>query len=151
MASRSVADCRRELTSCPAWGGLDTLIVNAGVPTFRPFCELAGLEAKGRTFTPAEADAASIQRAVQTVENVTKTNYIGPVVSAATFVSVPLVYASAPTIFMLVVPPDPRSFFVHGALHRAHGEPRSRRPRPDTLPLQWLKSRLVRLLSSLGS
>ena len=78
-----------------AWGGLDTLIVNAGVPTFRPFCELAGLEAKGRTFTPAEADAASIQRVVQTVENVTKTNYIGPVVSAATFVSAPLVYSFA--------------------------------------------------------
>ncbi|RPD54359.1 NAD(P)-binding protein [Lentinus tigrinus ALCF2SS1-7] len=83
-----------------AWGGLDTLIVNAGVPTFRPFCELSDLEAKGRTFTPAEPDAAAIQRAVQTVENVTKTNYIGPVVSAATFIPA-LSSSMAPSIVLM--------------------------------------------------
>ncbi|KAI0694295.1 hypothetical protein C8T65DRAFT_744410 [Cerioporus squamosus] len=83
-----------------AWGGLDTLIVNAGVPTFRPFCELAGLEAKGRTFTPAEPDAAAIERAIQVVDKVTKTNYIGPVVSAATFIP-SLTSSMAPSIVLM--------------------------------------------------
>lgn len=70
-----------------AWNGLDTLVVCAGVPTFLPFCELSGLEAHGSTFTPAQADKAAIERAIDTINSVTRTNYIGPAIAAATFVS----------------------------------------------------------------
>ncbi|KAI0709722.1 hypothetical protein C8Q76DRAFT_769651 [Earliella scabrosa] len=70
------------------WNGLDTLVVCAGVATFLPFCELTGLEAHGRTFTPSQADGAMIQHAIEIVNAATRTNYVGPAIAAATFVAV---------------------------------------------------------------
>ena len=69
------------------WNGLDTLVVCAGVATFLPFCELTGLEARGSTFTPSQADDAMIQHAIEIVNTATRTNYVGPAIAAATFVS----------------------------------------------------------------
>ncbi|TFK91288.1 NAD(P)-binding protein [Polyporus arcularius HHB13444] len=99
-----------------AWGGLDTLIVNAGVPTFRPFCELSGLEVRGRTFTPTEPDAEAVKRAVQVVDEVTRINYLGPVVSAATFIPT-LTSSMAPAIVLMaslaaVLPAPTLSLYV---------------------------------------
>ncbi|KAI0750016.1 NAD-P-binding protein, partial [Daedaleopsis nitida] len=82
------------------WGGLDTLVVCAGVPTFLPFCELAGLTAHGRSFTPSQADAGAIRRAVNIIDSVTRTNYIGPAIAAATFIPM-LVSSRASSVVLM--------------------------------------------------
>lgn len=70
----------------PEWDGVDTVIVAAGVSALQPLMAVAGVEAHGSTFTPAKADKAGIQKAVDVTAAATRGNYVGPLVSAITFV-----------------------------------------------------------------
>jgi hypothetical protein len=68
------------------WGGVDTLIVAAGVSALQPLMAVAGVEdcQKGREWAQATRDG--IQHAVDVANLATRGNYIGPLVAAVTFV-----------------------------------------------------------------
>ncbi len=69
------------------WGGVDTLIICAGVSALRPLLEVAGLEKVGGVFVPPKVDASGVQRTVAAANAAMQGNYIGPLVCAVTFVS----------------------------------------------------------------
>lgn len=69
-----------------AWGGLDTLVVAAGVSALQPLLTVAGSEAvKGTAL--ADTTKEGIQRAVDVSLAAIRGNYTGPLVAAVTFVS----------------------------------------------------------------
>jgi NAD(P)-dependent dehydrogenase (short-subunit alcohol dehydrogenase family) len=72
-----------------AWGGLDTLVVAAGVSALQPLLTVAGSEAVKGTALP-ETTKEGIQRAVDVSLAAIRGNYTGPLVAAVTFVSTSL-------------------------------------------------------------
>ncbi|KAJ6505396.1 hypothetical protein C8R45DRAFT_817551 [Mycena sanguinolenta] len=76
------------------WGGIDTMIVAAGVSALLPLMEITGVKS-------GNADREGIQRVVDVVGRATRGNYIGPLVSAVTFV--PLLESSSPCPSILLV------------------------------------------------
>ncbi len=69
------------------WNRFDTLVVCARLPTFLPFFEFIGVEICDHSFPPPHTDKLAIGHIVNMVTAVTRTNYMGPAVAAATFVS----------------------------------------------------------------
>lgn len=69
-----------------AWGGLDTLIVCAGVSAIRPLLEIAGLNKPSSKQSTEQASTENIQKTVDIVNTATKVNFMGPLVSAIAFV-----------------------------------------------------------------
>ncbi|KAI0788200.1 hypothetical protein C8Q74DRAFT_1315843 [Fomes fomentarius] len=82
------------------WNGFDTLVVCAGVPTFLPFFELAGVESCGHSLAPPQTDKLAIGRIGDMVTAVTRTNYMGPVMAAATFIPA-LASSKAPAVVLM--------------------------------------------------
>jgi hypothetical protein len=70
------------------WGGLDTLVVAAGVSALQPLLAVAGADRKGTDLTPMQTTAEGIQKASDVASLAIKGNYIGPLVGAVTFVRV---------------------------------------------------------------
>ncbi|KAJ7088436.1 hypothetical protein B0H15DRAFT_290955 [Mycena belliarum] len=63
------------------WGGLDTMIVAAGVSALRPLMEVAGA-------TSGNVGPEGIQHVVNVAGLATRGNYVGPLVAAVTFIPV---------------------------------------------------------------
>ena len=64
-------------------------MICAAALTLKPMLELAGVEARGRNFTPEQADKAGLDGIVEIATNVARANYVGPLLAAATFVRYP--------------------------------------------------------------
>lgn len=64
------------------------MVVAAGVSALQPLMAVAGIKVEGTTFTPPQAPAVGIQRAVDVAAAATAGNYVGPLVAAVTFVSI---------------------------------------------------------------
>ncbi|KAH9856525.1 NAD-P-binding protein [Lenzites betulinus] len=99
------------------WGGLDTLIVSAGVSAVRPLLEVAGLERKDGAFHPPRTDAEGIKRAVSVATAAVQGNYLGPLVSAVTFIPLLSATSPAPSVALVsslagVVPAPTRSIYA---------------------------------------
>ncbi|KAI0635725.1 NAD-P-binding protein [Trametes polyzona] len=99
------------------WGGVDTLIVSAGVSALRPLLEVAGLERRGGEFHPPRADAEGIRRAVSAATAAIQGNYLGPLVSVVTFIPLLSATSSAPSVVLIsslagVIPAPTRSIYA---------------------------------------
>ena len=71
---------------CSGWGGLDTLVVSAGVSALRPLLEVAGLERQQGAFVPPHASVEGVTHTVEVATAAMRGNFLGPLVSAVTFV-----------------------------------------------------------------
>lgn len=69
-----------------AWKGLDTVLVNAGVSAVRPLLEIAGVQNRQGSSSYTQASADNIKETVRIADVAQKTNFIGPLISAVTFV-----------------------------------------------------------------
>ncbi|KAJ7115332.1 hypothetical protein C8R44DRAFT_709734 [Mycena epipterygia] len=76
------------------WGGIDTMIVAAGVSALRPLLEIAGEQS-------GNIDSNGIQHIVDVASLATRGNYVGPLVAAVTFI--PLLQATSPHPSILLV------------------------------------------------
>ncbi|KAI0749500.1 NAD-P-binding protein [Daedaleopsis nitida] len=99
------------------WGGLDTLIVCAGVSALRPLLEIAGLERVGGAFVPPQVDVSGVQRTVAAASAVIQGNYLGPLVCAVTFIPFLSATSPSPSILLVsslaaVVPAPTRSLYT---------------------------------------
>ncbi|TFK93989.1 NAD(P)-binding protein [Polyporus arcularius HHB13444] len=99
------------------WGGVDTLIICAGVSALRPLLEVAGLEKVGGVFVPPKVDASGVQRTVAAANAAMQGNYIGPLVCAVTFIPFLSATSRAPAILLVsslaaVVPAPTRSLYT---------------------------------------
>ncbi|OSD06382.1 NAD-P-binding protein [Trametes coccinea BRFM310] len=83
------------------WGGLDTLIVSAGVSALRPLLEVAGLERRDGAFYPPHADVEGVKHAVSAATAAMQSNYIGPLICVTTFI--PLLSSTSPSPSVLLV------------------------------------------------
>ena len=68
------------------WGGLDTLVVSAGVSAVRPLLAIAGADVPGRTLNASQTTVEGIQNTSRVALAAIQGNYIGPLVAATTFV-----------------------------------------------------------------
>ncbi|KAI0711931.1 NAD-P-binding protein [Cerioporus squamosus] len=99
------------------WGGLDTLIVCAGVSALRPLLEVAGLERVGGAFVPPKVDSQGLHRTIGAATAAIQGNYIGPLVCAVTFIPFLSATSRAPSILLVsslaaVVPAPTRSLYT---------------------------------------
>ncbi|KAJ7691349.1 hypothetical protein B0H17DRAFT_935163 [Mycena rosella] len=76
------------------WGGIDTMIVAAGVSALLPLMEVAGAQ-------PGNVGTDGIQHVVDVAALATRGNYVGPLVTAVTFI--PLLQTSSPHPSILLV------------------------------------------------
>lgn len=67
------------------WKGLDTVVVTAGVSALQPLMAIAGVDTE--TTSVGQANKEGIQRVVDVATAATRGNYVGPLISAVTFVS----------------------------------------------------------------
>lgn len=74
------------VSSAIEWHGVDTIIVAAGVSALQPLMAVAGIEARGTTFTSTQASKEGIQKALDAATAATEGNYLGPLVAATTLV-----------------------------------------------------------------
>ncbi|KAH9945298.1 NAD-P-binding protein [Epithele typhae] len=77
------------------WGGLDTLVVSAGVSALRPLLEVAGLERRHGAFDPPQVSVEGVKHTAQVATKAMEANFLGPLVSAVTFI--PLLSQTSPT------------------------------------------------------
>lgn len=94
-----------------AWGGLDTIIVSAGVSALRPLLDIAGVSS-----THPQTSAEDIQRTVDVATKAQHGNYIGPLVSAVAFIPFLKATSKAPAILLVssmaaVIPAPTRSVY----------------------------------------
>lgn len=68
------------------WGGLDTLVVAAGVSALQPLMAVAGVEAT-RDNQLKDATKEGIQHTINVAAAATRGNYVGPLLAAITFVT----------------------------------------------------------------
>ncbi|KAJ6505798.1 hypothetical protein C8R47DRAFT_967631 [Mycena vitilis] len=76
------------------WGGIDTIVVAAGVSALLPFMEVAGSQ-------PGNVEKAGIQHLVDVAALATRGNYVGPLVAAVAFI--PLLESRSPHPSILLV------------------------------------------------
>ena len=70
------------------WKGFDTLVVAAGVSAVQPLMAIAGVDAdSGDDTSVVQATKEGIQRVADVAAAATRGNYVGPLISATTFVS----------------------------------------------------------------
>ncbi|KAI0360072.1 NAD-P-binding protein [Trametes cingulata] len=99
------------------WGGLDTLIVSAGVSALRPLLEVAGSERGDGVTHPARTDVDGIKRAVSVANAALEGNYLGPLISAVTFIPLLSSTSPAPSVVLIsslaaVIPAPTRSIYA---------------------------------------
>ncbi|KAJ7745993.1 hypothetical protein B0H16DRAFT_1855253 [Mycena metata] len=81
-----------------AWGGLDTLIVAAGVSALRPLMDVAGTTPETAN---ADVEEAAIEHVVDVAAAATRGNYVGPLVSAVALI--PLLQRTSPHPAVLLI------------------------------------------------
>ncbi|KAI9061850.1 NAD-P-binding protein [Trametes sanguinea] len=84
-----------------AWGGLDTLMVSAGVATLKPCLEVARVGTSDRGFSPPHADRIGIVHLVDIANKALQPNYLGPLIAAVTFIPLLTATSTAPSIMLL--------------------------------------------------
>ncbi|KAI9000519.1 NAD-P-binding protein [Trametes punicea] len=99
------------------WGGLDTLIVSAGVSALRPLLEVAGIERRDGVFHPSHASVEGVSHAVSVATAAMQANYIGPLVCAITFIPVLSSTSPSPSVLLIsslaaVIPAPTRSLYA---------------------------------------
>ncbi|KAJ7228103.1 hypothetical protein C8J57DRAFT_1387875 [Mycena rebaudengoi] len=100
------------------WGGIDTVIVAAGVSALRPLMEVAGVEpSKDNKAAVPDATVEGIQRAVDVASLATRGNYVGPLVAAITFIPLLTNTSPAPAILLVnslasVIPAPTRTLYA---------------------------------------
>ncbi|KAG6840332.1 hypothetical protein C0991_007414 [Blastosporella zonata] len=100
------------------WQGVDTVVVAAGVSALQPLMAVAGVEAvAGDSFSPSQASAEGIQRAVSISEAATRGNYTGPLIAAITFIPLLSSSSHAPSILLVsslaaVIPAPTRTIYA---------------------------------------
>jgi short-subunit dehydrogenase len=100
------------------WGGLDTLVVAAGVSALRPLMAIAGVDDDGHNgavLTP-QATHDGIQTTVNVATAALRGNYIGPLVSAVSFIPLLTKSSTAPSIALIssvasLIPAPTRSLY----------------------------------------
>ncbi|KZT24402.1 NAD(P)-binding protein [Neolentinus lepideus HHB14362 ss-1] len=98
------------------WRGLDTLVVAAGVSALKPLMEVAGVEKKGKLYTPPQADETALQKTVEVTAAAMKGNYIGPLVAAVSLIPLLSTTSPSPSILLLstlasVIPAPTRTLY----------------------------------------
>ncbi|KAK7007890.1 11-beta-hydroxysteroid dehydrogenase-like 3 [Favolaschia claudopus] len=76
------------------WGGIDTVIVAAGVSALRPVMDITGVAS-------GNVEKAGIQRVVDVVALATRGNYVGPLIAAVAFI--PILESTSPSPSILLV------------------------------------------------
>ncbi|KAF8624473.1 hypothetical protein AX15_005856 [Amanita polypyramis BW_CC] len=103
------------------WSGLDTLIIAAGVSALLPLMEVAQVAHSTGMYPDTDANAdcpsAGIQRAKDVAYEAVKGNYIGPLVSAVTFIPLLQNTSPSPSILLLsslaaVIPAPTRTLYA---------------------------------------
>ncbi|KLO06698.1 NAD-P-binding protein [Schizopora paradoxa] len=102
------------------WGGLDTLLIMAGVSALRPLLETAGVERQGGgggTFVPADCTLEGLQDGVRIASAAIKGNFLGPLVAALTFIPFMTRTSPSPSILHLstlaaIIPMPTRSLYT---------------------------------------
>ncbi|KAI6022474.1 hypothetical protein BKA83DRAFT_4279207 [Pisolithus microcarpus] len=100
-----------------AWGGLDTLIIAAGVSSLQPLMCVAGVEMSTPDIVGAQASPEGIHHAVDAAQAAINGNYLGPLVASVTFIPLLTYTSPSPTILLLssvaaVIPPPTRSIYA---------------------------------------
>ena len=72
------------------WKGLDTLVVAAGVSALQPLMTIAGVDTGRENTSVEQATREGIQRVVDVAAAAARGNYVGPLISAVTFVGLSL-------------------------------------------------------------
>jgi len=98
------------------WGGLDTLVVAAGVSALQPLMAVAGVEAKRGT-NLQEATNEGIRRTANVAAAAVQGNYVGPLIAAVTFVPMLSNTSKAPSIILFnslasVIPAPTRTLYA---------------------------------------
>ena len=70
----------------PEWKGLDSLVVAAGVSALQPLMAIAGVDTEVENTSVGHATKEGIQRVANVAAAATRGNYVGPLISAVTFV-----------------------------------------------------------------
>ncbi|KAH8101436.1 NAD-P-binding protein [Cristinia sonorae] len=83
------------------WGGLDTVVVCAGVSAIRPLLEVAGLKKPSSKHSTAQVSSEEIQHTVDIVNQASKGNFTGPLIAALTFI--PLLQCTSPSPSILLI------------------------------------------------
>ena len=76
-----------ELHKTLEWGGLDTIILTAGVSALQPILGVAGVEDVETATELDDIGKEGIEKAMSATEMATRINYYGPLLVALTFVS----------------------------------------------------------------
>ncbi|KAI6137158.1 hypothetical protein F5141DRAFT_1185916 [Pisolithus sp. B1] len=100
-----------------AWGGLDTLIVAAGVSSLQPLMSVVGVEMSTPDIVGAQASPEGIKHAVDAAQAAINGNYLGPLVATVTFIPLLTYTSTSPSILLLssvaaVIPPPTRSIYA---------------------------------------
>ena len=69
-----------------AWRGLDTVILTAGVSTLQPLMSVAGVDMSAPDIVGSQASPEGVQHAVNAATAAVNGNFIGPYITAITFV-----------------------------------------------------------------
>lgn len=99
------------------WRGVDTIIVAAGVSALQPLMAVAGVDADGSKFNPAQATKEGIQEAVDITTVAMRGNYVGPLVAAITFIPLLISSSASPSILLIssvaaLIPAPTRSLYA---------------------------------------
>ncbi|KAJ3767081.1 hypothetical protein EV361DRAFT_972726 [Lentinula raphanica] len=93
------------------WAGIDTIIIAAGVSATRPLLDVAGAG-----LLNADVSADKIQYAVSVTEAASRTNYLGPMIAAVSFIPLLQRLSLSPSILLIsslgaVIPAPTRSIY----------------------------------------
>ncbi|KAH8890048.1 short-chain dehydrogenase [Thozetella sp. PMI_491] len=93
------------------WGGLDTVHISAGVSALRPMMQLTGVETASE-----DASIAGIRNAVDISGKAIQGNFVGPLVSALTFIPTLIRTSPSPAILLVssvaaLIPPPTRALY----------------------------------------
>ncbi|KAJ7036788.1 hypothetical protein C8F04DRAFT_465535 [Mycena alexandri] len=91
-----------------AWGGLDTLIVAAGVSALRPPMAVAGAPNSASGSVGKDA----IQHVVEATSSAMRGNYVGPLVAAVTFIPLLQHTSPRPALLLLNSPAPTRAIYA---------------------------------------
>ncbi|TRM62430.1 hypothetical protein BD626DRAFT_499204 [Schizophyllum amplum] len=91
--------------------------VAAGVSALRPLMEVAGVEKTKSGFSPASASKDDIQKASEVASAAIHSNYIGPLMSAVTFIPLLSRTSKSPSVLLIsslasVIPAPTRSIYA---------------------------------------
>ncbi|KAN0101160.1 hypothetical protein V8E55_001144 [Tylopilus felleus] len=100
-----------------AWRGLDTLILTAGVSALQPLMSVAGVDMSAPDIVGSQASPEGIQHAVNAATAAVDGNFIGPYITAVTFVPLLSYTSLSPSVLLLssvaaVIPAPTRSLYA---------------------------------------